>query len=316
MAEERMTDDPFKPKPEDIDEAAEALGFTMEEGDENYDEDLVGLTPSKLQEELEKRRLAEEKARREYKKLMESAANKRKLGDFAGAEIFYAQAAVYGDEGEAISGLWAVRTEEFTSTACFLRKEVAEEFASADSKTRARVLKQMEPKLRAELAEYEGEATPLREEVEAGMEKRRGAFRNNRNYWLTRFLIALGAFAVFAIACAVASDFIVRTRDMTAPIVTAVFGGLALIAFVFLVFMARKLYVAQRLVSTNEKLTSTESGTRLKELDARIALLTLAIEGYPDVEWEDGEIEPAEDADDEASVEAPETESEAPMSEE
>lgn len=294
MAEERLTDDPFKRKLEGEEELPE---FELDEGAEEYDEDLVGLTPSMLQKRLEERRQAEERANAEYKKLRRTAAEKREAGDFAGAAAFYAQAAVYGKEDDSDILLWACRTEEYTSTACFYDREIAEEFGYAQEDVRKKTLKNIGEKLRTELAEYEAEATPLRKKVEAGMSSRRGAFRDNRNYWLVRFMVSLGLVIAFAIACAVTGNYIVRrtgTEGIVVGVLTGVFGLLALCALVVMFLFSRKLFLAQRLVSDNEKLSSTEDGMRLKELEQNISYLRFALDGAPMSEEEASEDEEVE----------------------
>lgn len=281
MAEERMTDDPLKKGLEDefIDIELEGL---PEEAEENYDEDLVGLTPTKLKEELDRRREQEEKARREKEKLLKTAAEKRAVGNFEEAASFYEQASLYDDDDFSVD-VWACRTEEYASIECFEREEISAEFRNTLPAARTAVLKKLRGDIEERLATYKAEATPLREEVEAGMDSRRDAFRANRNYYLTRFLIALGALILTGIATAIAGSYIVRRQDLIAPILTAVFGVLALVSLGVTFFFSRGLFLGQKLVSDNEKLSSTERGSRLYTLERAIKALETAL-AEPDVE--------------------------------
>ncbi len=301
--EERLTDEPIKLDGLDgLPDEPE-----MPEAEDEIDEDLVGLTPSRLQEELAKRRAAEDRARREYEKLIEGAESLRHAGKFAEAEKLYRQAALYDPAAE--EGLWAARTEEYTSTACFFKRSYAGDFAEAGARVRETVFAHMGPKIRAEKEAYEAEAAPLRTEVEAGRDSRREAFAANRNYWLWRFLGVLALFLAMGIACAVAGSYIVRTRGTAAPIATVVFGVLTLVSLAAVFILARKLFVAQRLVSDNEKLSSTEKGARLAELERRIGLLTLVLEGPAEDEdyTEDGTEDDTEDGAEEAPAEPSES---------
>lgn len=281
MAEERLSDDPLKKGLEDefvdieLEGTPEELEGASEDADENYDEDLVGLTPTKLKAELEKRRLQEEKANKEKKHLLETAAEKRARGQFEEAASFYEQAMVYGEDCEL--AVWECRTEEYESIECFHNADTSHAFSCASPETREKVLKKVEGRIREEIAECEAEATPLREKVEAGINLRREAFRANRNYYLVRVLIALGVLVLFAIGAVVAGGYIFRTKDMVAPILTGVFGFLALASFGVALFFSRGLLAGQKLMSDNERLSATEDGARLVELQNRIESLTLAL---------------------------------------
>ena len=283
MAEERLTDDPVEKKQPDLFEV---------EGEE-YDDDLVGLTPGKLEEELERRRLVEARARAEREKMLSDAKAKFDAQDYEGAAAAYQRLAEQGD-AEAETWAWRARTHDYADLECFTRRRQARQFARAGAEARQEVLSHLQEKIDAEISACEQEAAPLREKVYAGMEARRDAFKVNRNYYLLRFGICFAVFAALLIACAVSASFIVRTRGMTVPILTAVFGGLALVvlpvvlffslwgvlgAQILVLFFSRRLYVAQRLVGDNEKLSSTDDGARLAALEERISLFKTVLEG-------------------------------------
>ncbi len=268
MAEERLTDDPVEKKQPDLFEV---------EGEE-YDDDLVGLTPGKLEEELERRRLVEARARAEREKMLSDAKAKFDAQDYEGAAAAYQRLAEQGD-AEAETWAWRARTHDYADLECFTRRRQARQFARAGAEARQEVLSHLQEKIDAEISACEQEAAPLREKVYAGMEARRDAFKVNRNYYLLRFGICFAVFAALLIACAVSASFIVRTRGMTVPILTAVFGGLALVVLPVVLFFSRKLYVAQRLVGDNEKLSSTDDGARLAALEERISLFKTVLEG-------------------------------------
>ncbi len=269
MAEERLTDDPFGRKLEGDGE----FNFEVDGESENYDDDLVGLTPSQLQEKLEERRRAEERAQKECERLLSEADENFAAENYAEAAPLYEQALLYHESEEIYEKLWAARTENYQNTQCFYVDNAATVFEEAPVSVKRNVLDRVGASLRAERAECENEAAPLREEVYSGMEARRGAFTENRNYYRIRFLISLALLVAFGIACAVSGAFIVRTRGLAAPVCTAVFGVLAFVSLVLLVIYLKKFVEAQKLVSANERLSATEKGARLEELEEQIAAL-------------------------------------------
>lgn len=247
-----------------------------EETEEEYDEDLVGLTPSqqlKLQEERAK-------AAAERDKMLATAREAHQAGSFEKAESFYAQALVY-DAGclEAKKGVWSARTHNFKEIGSFYQKKTARAIAAEDDEVKQFIRSQVGEQLRAEREEYAREAEPLIQTVAEAQSKRRGAFADNRRYYLVRFGIFLALAVVFAIAACIAVPFIWRTRVSVVPIsIVAAFGALCLAALVVTILYARRLYTACRFCSMNEKLSSTEEGKRLAYLQERIGLLDLILE--------------------------------------
>ncbi len=254
MAEERLTDEPAKlddpdPKPE------------------------IEL-PKPERKEL----VLPDEAQKEYERIMKAGRRKLRAGEYADAEKLFAQAAFSGDT-EAEIALWEARTHGYTDAACFGRRRMALRFARSSEEVRASVLSQMGEAFARERAQCEEQAEPLRARVEEGMASRRGAFAANRNYWLLRFAIVFAVTLLFAVGCAVAAVFIVRTRGIFVPVLTAVLGGVALLFLIAALVLLHKVFVAQGYVRDNERLSSTEEGEELEGLLERIELLTLLLEG-------------------------------------
>lgn len=264
-------------------ETAEAEnGETVEEfvvdypDSDEYDEDLVGLTPSQLQEELERREKAMREAREQSEKFTAEADEKLAAGDFGGAEELYEQAVMFDVENEpAGRGLWLARTKNFTDDGAFYKESNAEQLAGSPEAVKAFVLERTEERLRAAREEFRTEAAPLRETVEKKQEERREPFLANRKYYLIRLYVCAAAIAVFLIALIVSSRFIVRTVSPAPVVLTAVFGALAFLFLIALAMLSRKYIVADRLCRLNEKLSSTEEGARLEDLENRIRCLDL-----------------------------------------
>ena len=111
----------------------EVLVTLPEEEDEEYDEDLVGLTPSELAREKARRQKAEEEAKDECAKLLTAAEEELRNENYERAASFFEQAASYGFEEERVAkGLWTARTKNFTATDAFYNAEYAEEFYYCD----------------------------------------------------------------------------------------------------------------------------------------------------------------------------------------
>lgn len=245
--------------------------------EEEYDDDLVGLTPSQLKEELEKRARAQRAAREESEKLAAQGEEKLGAGAFADAELLFSQALVcdFGND-RAREGLWTSRTKNFTDDEIFFRDGVAEELA-ADETARLFVLPHVEENLKTLRDIYASEEAELAPTVQEKQQERREAFAANRKYYLLRFSVFFVLAVLFAIGIAVSASFILRTQTNIPLILIGVFGGLCLVALAVAFVFARKLFVASRLCGANEKLSSTESGARLEFLQKRLTAIDLVL---------------------------------------
>ncbi len=262
----------------DESEETEESEVTLALPEEEYDEDLVGLTPSQLEKKLEARRIARERADAEYHRLMAAGEALLSQKKYAEAEPLFVQAELYeADDGSAKEKIWIARTENYTSTSVLYEEGVAQELVWADEPVRERVLGAMREKLKAEREAFREESVPLRERYTAAKEERAQAFKANMKYYLVRLFIVLAVAVAFAIGCAVSATYIVRRNDDLALILTIVFAVAALITLLVGAYFAHKLYVAVRLVKDNEKPSSTEDGAHLKELEEKLACLDLIL---------------------------------------
>lgn len=249
--------------------------------EDEYDDDLVGLTPSQLKEELEKREKARKEAIEESLKLVSEGERMLAEGNFEGAASAYEQATVYDAENaDALRGLWTARTHNFTQIEPLYNEEYAEAIASRED-ARLLVTAHLGEKLRAARKEYAAEEETLRPEVEAAQSERREGFAANKRYYVIRTCVTLFLMALFAIGTAISGDSILRTQSITPIVLTIVFGALTFAAFAVFAVYLTKLYAANRLCRENEKLSSTESGTRLAFLQERLHILALILDGNP-----------------------------------
>lgn len=268
----------------------EELLLELPEGEE-YDEDLVGLTPTQLKEELERREKARMQAAEESKTLAAEGEEKLSQKAYEEAAALFAQAVLYDpDNVSAHKGLWRSRTEEFTKDDAFFDDDNAEDLAGSSDEVRSFVLEKVRERLSAVREELGREAAPLRESVRQKQTERREPLFANRKYYLIRFFGALLLCVLLAIGSGVSAGFLYSTRNSALPIALAAsFGGLALVALVAFVLYARKLLVAHRLCRENERLSSTEDGARLEALERKLRQLNLALDGTDITETDEEE---------------------------
>lgn len=260
-------------------EAEEEVLVTLPEGEEEYDEDLVGLTPSQLAKELERRKKAEEEARAECAKLVSQAQEALAAEDYERATSFFSQAMCYpyADE-EIVKGLWQSRTKNYTDLSPFFVKEYAEEFAESDEAGKAAVREKVQEELTAERTAVKEEIAKISPSIMEKQEERRQAFAANRKYYAVILLILIGVTAALLIATGVSASYIVRTLSILPVVLTACFGGAAFIVFVAAFVFLTKFSGANRLCRMNEKLSSTEEGAHLEELNERSECLDLILD--------------------------------------
>ena len=252
-----------------------AYELTGEDGaaEDGYAEDLVGLTPSQLQEELARREKQRAEAHAEslrYRAAGEAAVQREDYDEAIGC-FEQALSVEYDEEVEA--QLWWARTRGMTSSDILFDKEAAREFSEAGETTKKLVLDAFGEELRNAREVLLEEAGPLREQVRAGQETRRAPFIANRNYYRLRFFISAVLTVLFAVGIGVSASFLLRTQSDLPTILMIVFGALTLISLALFLFFSRKLVVATRLCKANERLASTEEGERLEQLEDALACL-------------------------------------------
>lgn len=257
-----------------VEDTGEDVVFELPEGDE-YDEDLVGLTPSQLQEELARRERLAREARERSLSLTEEGNALLAEGKFVEADDKLSEAVLLdGENEEAGRSLWLARTENFAKLSPLFEEDNATALSQSEFQRRF-VLERAGERLKAVRAEYEKEERELSPVVEEAMATRRVAFAANKKYFLIRFFAVFAAFVLCIVGAGVSAGFLYSTTSGTPVILCAVFGGLALIMLVLVIVFARKLLVAGRLCRANERLLSTEDGTRLSEL--RESLRSIAL---------------------------------------
>ena len=258
----------------------EDVEFAVDFPEEEYDEDMVGLTPSQLKRAQEERERARREAEEARDKLISEGKKALSSLDYAAAEKFFSQALAYdGENAEALLGVWESRTQGFTDDSPFFIEENAEKFAAMPEEVRSSILERVGSRLQDARQGILEEIRPLKAAVEEAREARRGALDANKRYYLVR-TAAFGTAAVLFLALmGVFSAFLLRTSGSWPAVCMAVFGGLALLCLIFLVVFLRGLVFALRLSHDNEKNEGTEDGRRLALLEREEHCLRLVLEG-------------------------------------
>lgn len=258
----------------------EDVEFAVDFPEEEYDEDMVGLTPSQLKRAQEERERARREAEEARDKLIAEGKKALSSLDYAAAEKFFSQALTYdGESAEALLGVWESRTQGFTDDSPFFIEENAEKFAAMPEEVRSSILERVGSRLQDARQGILEEMRPLKAAVEEAREARRGALDANKRYYLVR-TAAFGIAAVLFLALmGVFSAFLLRTSGSWPAVCMAVFGGLALLCLIFLVVFLRGLVFALRLSHDNEKNEGTEDGRRLALLEREEHCLRLVLEG-------------------------------------
>ena len=260
--------------------AEDDVEFAVDFPEEEYDEDMVGLTPSQLKRAQEERERARREAEEARDKLIAEGKKALSSLDYAAAEKSFSQALTYDEECvEALLGVWESRTQGFTDDSPFFIEENAEKFAGMPEEVRSSILERVGSRLQDARQGILEEMRPLKAAVEEAREARRGALDANKRYYLVR-TAAFGIAAVLLLALVgIFSAFLLRTRGSWPVVGMAVSGGLALVCLIFLVVFLRGLVFALRLSADNEKNEGTEDGRRLALLEGEESCLKLVLEG-------------------------------------
>ncbi len=253
------------------------LILTLPDG-EDSDPSLVGLTAEQLKKELARREAQAKKDEEALRLALEEGKKLLSEGKFEGAQKAFEQALRLDPVNlTARKGRWKARTQGYTQIQPLFMREIASEFAQEEEDVKQVMLQRVGDSLREKQRVLQSEATPIRERVLKKQAERKELFRANRNYYLWRTLLCVAVFFGFLIGVAVCANNITRTMENTPIILTAVFGGLALLALCVTLFFGRKLLVALRLCRANQRLSSTKEGAILLGLEENLACIHLVL---------------------------------------
>ena len=253
------------------------------EGEEEYtfelpeyledDEDLVGLSPEEAMA-LRKKKQAEAEARRaEYERLLAEGEALLEEGSYRSAELKFEKALMLDDEAMvATVGYWRAKTENFTNPDVLMDEYVEEGYDSLEYDLGRRAVEQIRmnyrEKFRRRYDELAKEEAPLRAEVEEAQARRRELLKPRRARCFIGFLVSAVPFIVLLVLTIVfgLKNFTVKDDSYFLP--TIIVGSVALVAFIVFGVFTNKFINACRIYRTNERLSSTDEGARLEEVEA------------------------------------------------
>ncbi len=181
------------------------------------------------------------------------------------------------DDGE----LCALKLTAYTSNFSDYPDRILPEAVSAardvakytDKERREQMAERACGKLRAMIGELKGQADQVNEVNEQKKSERAQVFLAERKKAIIRFSCAALPFVVFLVLACCFSTMMFADTTGRYIVLTAVFGGLAFIAFVALAFMARFLNTAARRVRLNKDNSRTEIGRKYIALTERMNAL-------------------------------------------
>ena len=257
-------------------EGEEEYTFEMPEYLED-DEDLVGLSPEEAMA-LRKKKQAEAEAKRaEYERLLVEGEALLAEGSYRSAELKFEKALMLDDVAtEATVGYWRAKTENFASPDALMDEYVEEGYDSLEYDLGHKAVEQIRmnygKQFRRRYDELVAEETPLRAEVEEAQARRRAVLKPRRTKCAIGFLVSAVPFLASLILTIVfgLSNFTVKDDSYILPTIIA--GSVAFVSFIVFGVFTNKYINACRIYRTNERLSSTDEGARLEELEAYTSL--------------------------------------------
>ena len=265
-----------------VDELAETTEELVE-GEEEYafelpeyledDEDLVGLSPQEAMELRRKKQAEAEAKRAEYDRLLVEGEALLEEGSYRSAELKFEKALMLDDVAtEATVGYWRAKTENFSNPDALMDEYVEEGYDGLEYDLGRKAVEQIrmsyQEQFRRRYDELAKEAAPLRAEVEEAQARRRAVLKPRRARCFIGFLASAVPFIVLLVLTIVfgLKNFTVKDDSYFLP--TIIVGSVALVSFIVFGVFTNKFINACRIYRTNERLSSTDEGARLEEVEA------------------------------------------------
>ena len=240
-------------------------------GDEEDDEDLVGLSPEEALK-LRQKKEAEAKARKEeYDRVCAEGYAFLDAEDFENAEKTFEKALTLDNEAtQASVGYWRAKTQNFANP-----DALVEEYADASIESLEYDLgmdavdiikEQYQDVLKKRYEELKAEEEPLAKVVEERQE-RRGAVLKERfkKAVLACFCVGIPFIALCVVTGIVAQkNFLVIDNTYVVP--TVILGVLTFVGLIAFIVTLNKWINVRRLKKSNERIDATEDGERLVEV--------------------------------------------------
>ncbi len=257
---------------EELSDGEEEYTFEFPEYDED-DEDLVGLSPEEAMALRKKKQEDAEAKRAEYERLIVEGEALLDEGSYRSAELKFEKALMMDDEATAATvGYWRAKTENFSNPDALMDEYVEEGYDSLEYDLGSKAVEQIRmnygKQFRRRFDELAEEEAPLRAEVEELQARRRAVLKPRRTKCAIGFLVSAIPFLVSLVLAIVfgLSNFTVKDDSYIVPTIIA--GSVAVVSFIVFGIFTNKFINACRIYRTNERLSSTDEGARLEEVEA------------------------------------------------
>lgn len=257
-------------------ELYEIPAFSEDDGDAGV------LTPEQIAEREESRRLAEENTRRYVEEHIAKAEEQFKSGDAEGA-LFNLNSArnVDGRCGKVYALKMKVLTRNFkdfsASDDCLSCSEGVRHYCTDEQKAE---LFALSGNLKKHIEKLEENAAALHVEVESKKAERREVYAKDRGTAIKWFSLTAVPFLVCLVLAVSFGSVMFAKQNGLNLILTIIFAALAVVLFVVTAFTSRKMWVAMKNYSLNEKNSSTRIGREYEEQLSEIKKLKTVLSSF------------------------------------
>lgn len=247
-----------------------AFEFPLLETDED-DETLAGLTPEEAMALIRQREEEAQKRKEAYEKACADGEILLAEGNFAEAERVYEKALGLDQIAlDASVGYWRAKTENFQKADVLVAEYADSSIESLEFdlgyEATMRIRKEYANELQARYDEICAEEATLAERVESKQAKRREIIGARLKKATTGFVCATVPALALLVLTIVFGLKMFSTPDNTFVLPTILLGVAFFVAFIVFMVFTNKWINVLRIRRANEKLTSTEDGTRLQKL--------------------------------------------------
>ena len=259
---------------------------------DEYDEDLVGLTPEEAAARLKQREEEAAKRKADYERCCKEGDELLATGSFRAAELKFEKALALDEEAsEASLGYWRAKTSNFADPDVLISEYAKAGVESLENDLGEKATQEMKKEYKGvfekRVEELSEEEAPLAESVEEKQAARRVVLKERVKRSTIGFLVGLIPTAVMLVLTIVFGFSNFTTRENTFVLPTILCGAGFLIFFIVFIALANKWINDLRMRSANERLSSTADGARLVDIREYKALYLALLEGTESVEREE-----------------------------
>ena len=251
---------------------------------DEYDEDLVGLTPEEAEARLKQKEEEVAQRKADYERYCKEGDELLETGSFRAAELKFEKALALDEEAsEASLGYWRAKTSNFTDPDVLISEYAKAGVESLEhdlgEKATENLKKEYKDVFEKRVKELSEEEAPLSQSVQEKQAARRVVLKDRVKRSTIAFLAALIPTAAMLVLTIVFGLSNFTTRENTFILPTVLCGAGFLIFFIAFIVFANKWINNLRMRAANERLASTADGARLVEIREYKALYLALLKG-------------------------------------